>query len=589
MTEAVLAYQKDTEKISRSIARATARARNDLTEDAEKILGAYAKAGGFDSLAEAKAYMDRDISESERQLLIQRAHQTYTGKRLEQELVRLSAPAYRYRISRAEAIKKSADMAAKRLDRDIREELVPGVDATVREASARTEFGVQKEAGVALDWTLPNKDQLRSVHRDIGVYDRVKLFSASELESARTAISRGILSGRSLDDISRQVERETGKAPYKARRLVRTTMAQAAADAEARKLAELGVEEYEIVCTLDERTCSVCAGYDGQVHPLGKGPMPTFHPNCRCSIRQVMPPEVKARMRRAARDEDGKHITIPASMTYREWLEEYGPKTSVPEPPRKKADTPMQVPDHFRAMAEAVSPTPGGDRTTRRTRKITDAEWRTKTPEEQAELFRRRMDVLKNSAPRTSAKGERVFREPIATAEELTDKEWEDSLSKQARGAIIAYTGKGARAWINKSLYETNMRLGRFKAPKALTQKKIYDLIDQTISSYFLKRAITVYRGMETNPFGPVDSLIGRVVTMEGYTSTSLKRKVAKKFEDKYLWVITVPPGKGQGAFIGNISKTRSQQEFLLKRGATLFPYNIIEENGKYTIFAYMM
>lgn len=339
MLEAVLTYQRDVGKISKSVALAARKARRDLMDDVERILQTFAYKGGFDNLEEARQYLNTNISEAERAVLIQRAMATYEGEELTKALTRLSAPAYRWRIDRKKAIELASKMCADALTKQIEGRIVGGVDSVVREVSGRVNFSVQKQVGVALDWTLPNKRQLESVHRDIGVYHKVKLWSAGELEDARTRISEGILNGHSYDDIARQVSKDSGKEAYKAKRLVRTTMAQASVDAEVKVLKDIGVEEYEIFCTLDERTCPICSKYDGKRYKLGKGPMPTFHPNCRCSITQVLPDEMKERARRAARDENGKTIQVPRSMTYDQWREKYGPKTSVPAPKTPKAST----------------------------------------------------------------------------------------------------------------------------------------------------------------------------------------------------------------------------------------------------------
>lgn len=339
MLEAVLAYQKDVGKISKSVALAARKARRDLMDDAKKILQTFAYKGGFDNLEEARQYLNTNITEAERAVLIQRAMATYEGEELTKALTRLSAPAYRWRIDRKKAIELASKMCADALTKQIEGRIVDGVDSVVKEVSGRVNFSVQKQVGVAIDWTLPNKRQLESVHRDIGVYHKVKLWSAGELEDARTRISEGILNGHSYNDIARQVSKDSGKEAYKAKRLVRTTMAQASVDAEVKVLKENGVDEYEIFCTLDERTCPICSKYDGKRYKLGDGPMPTFHPNCRCSITQVLPDEMKERARRAARDENGKTIHVPRNMTYDQWREKYGPKTSVPAPKAPKAPT----------------------------------------------------------------------------------------------------------------------------------------------------------------------------------------------------------------------------------------------------------
>ncbi len=338
MLAAVLAYQKDTAKIAKSIARATIDAVNELSNDAEHIFATFLKKAGI-TREQALAFLNTPITKAVRDMLIARARKTYKGRRLEQELVRLSGPSYKHRMDNAEALRRSAKMNGDALYDFIKSKMSDGVDSVAKEATARTQYSVQKEAGVAVDWAQPNEPQLRATHEEIGVYHKVKLFSVQELEQARTRISAGILDGESYESISRKVAADTGKEMYKARRLVRTTMAQAASDAEARTLKELGIEKYEIMCVLDERTCPICGRYDGKIFRLDdpNAPRPTFHPNCRCSIKQVLSDDIKDRLTRSARDEKGRSIQVPSRMTYGEWKAKYGPKTAVPEPDHKKA------------------------------------------------------------------------------------------------------------------------------------------------------------------------------------------------------------------------------------------------------------
>lgn len=79
----------------------------------------------------------------------------------------------------------------------------------------------------------------------------------------------------------------------------------------------------QIVATLDARTTEICMSEDGKVYPVGEGPRPPFHWNCRTttapvlkSLRQMgirardLPQETRASM-------DGQ---VPARTTYQSWL-----------------------------------------------------------------------------------------------------------------------------------------------------------------------------------------------------------------------------------------------------------------------------
>ena len=76
----------------------------------------------------------------------------------------------------------------------------------------------------------------------------------------------------------------------------------------------LGVKEWKFVATLDERTSLVCASQDGKVHPVGKGPVPPLHPNCRSVAVPWLgdtPGATRATM-------DGP---VPMDTTFKQWLE----------------------------------------------------------------------------------------------------------------------------------------------------------------------------------------------------------------------------------------------------------------------------
>ena len=67
-------------------------------------------------------------------------------------------------------------------------------------------------------------------------------------------------------------------------RLVMTEQAAFSNAAQKDCFAELGVEQFEILETLDSFTCSLCGSMDGQHFPMSQYEIgvtaPPFHPNC---------------------------------------------------------------------------------------------------------------------------------------------------------------------------------------------------------------------------------------------------------------------------------------------------------------------
>lgn len=90
---------------------------------------------------------------------------------------------------------------------------------------------------------------------------------------------------------------------------------------------ELGIEEYEIVATLDSITSEICQNMDGRhfrVSDFEVGTTaPPFHPNCRSDTAPYLDDEFDSVGERVARDENGDTYTVDSDMTYKDWKESY--------------------------------------------------------------------------------------------------------------------------------------------------------------------------------------------------------------------------------------------------------------------------
>lgn len=322
-SEEALAYQRLTRSSAMKLARATRQAGRDLEQDIFDIVATFAAKGGFDSVDEARAFLDGYIEPADRAILIRAAERLPEPDRT-RELTRLSAPAYNWRITRKELIDRVQKMTARRLLNEATGAVEPAASSAVVDAVQRAEWGAQREVGAAWSFDLPSERMMRQVLDGAGVYDKVRLFSAQQMEGVKQTCVRGILAGAPLRTISAQVAEQTGRATWQAKRLVRTTTAQAATDAKVQTYEGLGIERYEIVCVLDERTCPICRQYDRKRYRVGTGPKPTFHPNCRCTMVQVIPEGLRRDLTRSARDADGRSIKVPYDMTFAEWSRKYG-------------------------------------------------------------------------------------------------------------------------------------------------------------------------------------------------------------------------------------------------------------------------
>lgn len=322
-SEEALSYQALTAASAARLARATRLAAHDLERDIFDILRMFKAKGGFSSIEEARAYLRDYIEPADREILVRAAERLPEPDRT-RALTRLSSPAYNWRITRKQAIDRVQRMTSVRLMEEARRAVEPSTTKAVSEAVKRAEWDAQRTARMAWRFDLPNERAMKQVLDGAGVYDRVKLFSVEQMERVRQTVTRGMLSGAPERTIARQVSLETGRYIWQAKRLVRTTVAQAATDAKLEEYSRIGIEEYEIVCVLDERTCPICRQYDRKRYRVGDGPVPTFHPNCRCTMVSVIPDKYRSELQRSARDSQGRAISVPYDMTYDQWAEKFG-------------------------------------------------------------------------------------------------------------------------------------------------------------------------------------------------------------------------------------------------------------------------
>ena len=95
---------------------------------------------------------------------------------------------------------------------------------------------------------------------------------------------------------------------------------------------EDGVEEYQILATLDMKTSDICREQDSKIYKIDKyvtgDTAPPFHPFCRTT---TVPYYGEDEGERAARDEEGKTYKVPSNMSYTQWYDRYITKETEKE------------------------------------------------------------------------------------------------------------------------------------------------------------------------------------------------------------------------------------------------------------------
>ncbi|WP_276863588.1 minor capsid protein [Anaerococcus tetradius] len=141
-------------------------------------------------------------------------------------------------------------------------------------------------------------------------------------KKAQDLVAKNIIAGRSIENLTNDFAKVYGNN-YRAniRRLLRTETAFVKSQADVEVYKKLGVEEYEILATLDSRTSAICQEKDGKHYPIDDIRVgvnyPPFHPNCRTTTIKYNPDyEGRTRM---AKDKDGKNVKVPHNLKYKAW------------------------------------------------------------------------------------------------------------------------------------------------------------------------------------------------------------------------------------------------------------------------------
>lgn len=156
--------------------------------------------------------------------------------------------------------------------------------------------------------------------------------SRSTQRNVMIAVNRGIVEGETTEQIIRRI-RGTKALNYtdgvfettrrQAETIARSTVNHVTNQTRTELFKENAdiIEGLKWVATLDSRTSLTCAGLDGKVFPLDKGPRPPAHPNCRSTMTAVLKDADALGLNNLS---EGKRASIngqvPASTTYGEWL-----------------------------------------------------------------------------------------------------------------------------------------------------------------------------------------------------------------------------------------------------------------------------
>ena len=114
--------------------------------------------------------------------------------------------------------------------------------------------------------------------------DALTSFAAKKAAQVKQVINDGIIAGKTTKQVAAEI-RDLGRNLHKSQleSLVRTITNHSASQARKAVITENQAlfDGEEWVATLDNRTSLICGGRDGRIYPVGQGPYPPAHYNCR--------------------------------------------------------------------------------------------------------------------------------------------------------------------------------------------------------------------------------------------------------------------------------------------------------------------
>ena len=321
------ASEKLTEEIQRQMRRAEAAIENKINA----WYGRLAANNGI-SMAEAKKLLNRKELEEFRWDVndyIKYGKENAINGQWMKQLENASA---RVHISRLEQLKLQVQQETERLYGNYLDGVDRHIKSLYEEGFYKTAYEIQKGIGVGWNLTGVDSNRLDKIIRKPWAADgknfSERIWSGKQqlLDSVHTSLTQMCILGQSPDKAIATLSHAMHTSRNQAGRLIMTESAFFGSESRKDCFKELGVEQYEIVATLDAITSEICREMDGKVFPMAEyqsgSTAPPFHVWCRTTTVPAFGDEFDHIGERAARDQEtGKTYYVPADMKCREWKE----------------------------------------------------------------------------------------------------------------------------------------------------------------------------------------------------------------------------------------------------------------------------
>lgn len=286
------------------------------------------------TLAEARKYLtdaEREEFRHTLQQYIDMARNNSDG-RFDKLLDALST---RARVSRLEALQARSALYIREAYGGMDSAMLSKLEDLITDTSMRTAYDIQTAKACYEPFAQVDK---KSIDRVLAkpwapdgktFSDRLWTNQKDLINTVQDEMVKGFTSGVDSAAMTKSLVSQFGVAKYAAQRLAVTEGAYFASLAAGDTYKEYDVEKYQILATLDDKTCDICASLDGEIHDMKDyrpgDTAPPFHPNCRTTtIPYIENNVLKGKEKRAARDpKTGKTVLVDGELKYPEWVKQF--------------------------------------------------------------------------------------------------------------------------------------------------------------------------------------------------------------------------------------------------------------------------
>ncbi|ADL08038.1 minor capsid protein [Thermosediminibacter oceani] len=164
-----------------------------------------------------------------------------------------------------------------------------------KESFYRTANVIEKGVDVSIDYSILRPEFVeKAVKMPIEgktFSDRIWDNKEKLVKNLRKNLEDGMIQGKSIDKLSKDIAQTMGSGAYEAKRIINTEMARCMTQAQKEVYKSSGVVQKVLFsATLDDRTSQICQNLDGKYFDLDDAPnIPEdTHPNCRSTLVPVV-------------------------------------------------------------------------------------------------------------------------------------------------------------------------------------------------------------------------------------------------------------------------------------------------------------